>query len=98
MNHKRTRPPWRRLHRLLVSIAAVPLALTALSGAIYGSLLSLNLDAPWLLRWHTGDFGVINLQPLYSGVVGVLTLVLIASGLALLPKRRATVDSAGNGD
>lgn len=74
----------RRLHRLLVPIAAVPLALTSLSGAIYGTILYYNIDAPWLLRLHTGNFGVINLQPVYSPLIGILTLVLVISGLSLL--------------
>ena len=74
----------RRLHRILVPIAAAPLALTSLSGAIYGTLLYWNMDASWLLRLHTGNFGVINLQPFYSPLIGILTLMLVASGLALL--------------
>jgi hypothetical protein len=74
----------RRLHRLLVPIAAAPLALTALSGAIYGTILYFNIDAPWLLRMHTGNFGVINLQPLDSPLIGILTLALVISGLSML--------------
>ena len=79
----------RKLHRLLVPVAAIPLALTALSGALYGTVLSFNSDAPWLLRLHTGNFGLINLQPIYSPLIGVLTLVLVASGLSLLLSRRS---------
>ena len=74
----------RRLHRLIVPIAAIPLAITSLSGAIYGTILNFNFDAPWLLRLHTGNFGLINLQPVYSPLIGVMTLVLIGSGIALL--------------
>ena len=74
----------RKLHRLVVPIAAIPLALTTASGALYGTVLSFNIDAPWLLRMHTGNFGVINLQPFYSPVIGVMTLILIASGISLL--------------
>ncbi len=74
----------RKLHRLLVPIVAAPLALTSLSGAIYGTILTFNIDAPWLLRLHTGNFGVINLQPFYSPLIGILTLVLVISGLSLL--------------
>jgi len=33
----------RKLHRLVVPIAAIPLALTALSGAIYGTVLAMNM-------------------------------------------------------
>ncbi len=74
----------RKLHRLLVPMAAIPLALTSMSGAIYGTVLALNIDAPWLLRLHTGNFGVINLQPIYSPLIGMITLILIASGVSLL--------------
>lgn len=74
----------RQLHRLLVPIAAAPLALTSLSGAIYGTILYYNIDAPWLLRLHTGNFGVVNLQPFYSPLIGILTLVLVISGISLL--------------
>jgi hypothetical protein len=83
----------RKLHRLLVPIAAIPLALTSMSGAIYGTVLAMNIDAPWLLRLHTGNFGVINLQPIYSPLIGVMTLVLIASGIALLVGGRRTPNS-----
>jgi hypothetical protein len=85
----------RRLHRLLVSIAAIPLALTSVSGALYGTILSFNVDAPWLLRLHTGNFGVINLQPIYSPLIGVLTLILIGSGVPLLLSSRAAGRSSG---
>ena len=86
----------RKLHRLVVPIAAIPLALTALSGAIYGTVLAMNIDAPWLLRLHTGNFGIVNLQPIYSPLIGVLTLVLIASGIALLVGGRRTPSSIQN--
>ena len=82
MKHQNRRS--RRLHRLVVPVAAIPLALTTASGALYGTALALNIDVPWLLRMHTGNFGVINLQPMYSPLIGLLTLILIASGLSLL--------------
>ena len=81
----------RRLHRILVPFAAAPLALTSLSGAIYGTLLYWNMDASWLMRLHTGNFGVINLQPFYSPLIGILTLMLVASGLALLLNKSRTI-------
>ena len=74
----------RRLHRLVVPIAALPLALTSASGALSGTLLSHDRDAPWLLRLHTGDLGLINLQPIYAPLMGVLTLVVIVSGALML--------------
>lgn len=87
--HRRSR----KLHSLVVPIAAIPLALTTMSGAIYGTLLAMNMDAPWLLRLHTGNFGVINLQPVYSPLIGVLTLILIASGVSMFLGGRRAPDS-----
>jgi hypothetical protein len=77
-------PRLRRLHRWIVPIAATPLLLTALSGSLYSLLLERGIDAFWLLKIHTGRFGPLNLQPFYSILLGVLTLVVIASGLGLL--------------
>ena len=74
----------RRLHRWLVPIAAAPLLLTAGSGSLYSLLLEQNIDAFWLLKIHTGNFGAINLQPIYSVVLGVLTVVVTVSGLVML--------------
>tara|TARA_B100001939_G_C16667646_1_gene498743 strand:- start:207 stop:464 length:258 start_codon:yes stop_codon:yes gene_type:complete len=79
----------RQLHRLIVPLAAAPLLLTALTGSIYSLLLELGIDAFWLLKIHTGRFGPINLQPVYSILLGILSCLLIASGLALWwPRRR----------
>lgn len=75
---------FRRLHRLLVPLAAAPLLLTAVSGSLYSLLLERGIDAFWLLRIHTGRFGPLNLQPYYSLLLGALTLVVIGSGLAML--------------
>ena len=74
----------RRLHRWLVPIAAAPLPLTAGTGSLYSLLLEQDIDAFWLLKIHTGDFGPINLQPIYSVILGVLTVVVTVSGLVLL--------------
>ena len=75
---------FRRAHRLVVPIAAAPLLLTAASGSLYSVLLERGIDAFWLLKIHTGRFGPINLQPYYSLLLGGFTLVVIASGLAML--------------
>ena len=75
---------FRRAHRLVVPLAAAPLLLTAASGSLYSLLLERGIDAFWLLKIHTGRFGPVNLQPYYSLLLGVLTLVVIASGLAML--------------
>lgn len=72
---------------MVVPLAAAPLLLTAASGSLYSLLLERGIDAFWLLKIHTGRFGPINLQPYYSLLLGVLTLVVIASGLAMLVSR-----------
>jgi hypothetical protein len=74
----------RRLHRWVVPIAAAPLLLTAASGSLYSLLLEQGIDAFWLVKIHTGRFGPLNLQPYYSVVLGLLTLVVIGSGLMVL--------------
>mgnify|MGYP004091776925 CR=1 FL=1 len=74
----------RRLHRWLVPLAAAPLLLTAGTGSLYSLLLENNIDAFWLLKIHTGNFGVINLQPIYPLILGMLTVVITVSGLMLL--------------
>tara|TARA_Y100000991_G_scaffold131931_1_gene99413 strand:- start:419 stop:682 length:264 start_codon:yes stop_codon:yes gene_type:complete len=80
----------RVFHRAVVVVAALPLLITSATGSIYSLLLEQGIDAFWLLKIHTGRFGVINLQPYYSWLLGVLTLLAIGSGLMMLfggPKR-----------
>ena len=78
----------RRVHRWFVPIAAVPLLLTAISGSLYSILLEQGIDAFWLLKIHTGRFGWLNLQSYYPVLLGVLTIVITASGVTLLIKPR----------
>ena len=61
----------RRIHRWLVPIAAAPLLITAGTGSLYSLLLEQNIDAFWLLKLHTGQFGWLNLQPVYPILLGV---------------------------
>ena len=78
------------IHRAVVVVAALPLLITSATGSIYSLLLEQGIDAFWLLKIHTGRFGIVNLQPYYSWLLGVLTLLAIGSGLLLLwnrPKR-----------
>ena len=75
---------WRRVHRSLVPLAALPLLLTALSGSLYGTLSAQGIEAFWLMKLHTGNFGLVNLQPWYSPILALLTLFVIGSGIGLL--------------
>ena len=77
----------RKIHRKITSVAAIPLLITILSGTIYSILQPLGVDAFWLIKWHTGNFGIINLQPFYSIFLGMASIISIISGLRLLQKR-----------
>jgi len=74
----------RKIHRIVVPIAVAPIILVSLSGALYGSLINLNIEMPWLLKVHTGNFGILNLQPFYSPFLGLLTVIVAVSGVPLL--------------
>ena len=49
-------------------------------------LMEQDIDAFWLLKIHTGNFGVLNLQPVYPMVLGGLTVIVTVSGAAMLLK------------
>ena len=76
----------RKLHRKVAAISAIPLLITILSGTIYSFLQPLGIDAFWLIKWHTGNFGIINLQPFYSIFLGMASIISIISGVKLLQK------------
>lgn len=81
----------RKIHRLIVPIAVVSIFAVALSGALYGTLINFNVEAPWLLKMHTGNFGIVNLQPFYAPLIGALTPVVAISGTVLLLPRRSSL-------
>ena len=76
----------RKIHRKITAISAIPLLITILSGTIYSFLQPLGVDAFWLLKWHTGNFGIINLLPFYSIFLGLASIISIISGDKLLQK------------
>ena len=64
-----------------------PFAITIVSGTIYSILQPLGIDSFWLIKWHTGNFGIINLQPFYSIFLGMASIISIISGIKLLQKK-----------
>ena len=74
----------RKIHRKVAAISAVPLLITIISGTIYSFLQPLGIDAFWLIKWHTGNFEIINLQPFYSIFLGITSLVSVISGVRIL--------------
>ena len=84
MNRRQLSRRARKVHRWLVPIAAVPLLITAATGSLYSLLLEQYIDAFWLLKIHTGNFGVLNLQPVYPMLLGGLTVIVTVSGAVML--------------
>ena len=76
----------RKIHRKITAISAIPLLITIISGTIYSVLQPLGIDAFWLIKWHTGNFGIINLQPFYSIFLGIASIISLISGISLLKK------------
>ena len=76
----------RTTHRKVAALSAIPLLITISSGTLYSFLQPLGLDPFWLIKWHTGNFGIINLQPFYSIFLGLASIISILSGLRLLQK------------
>ena len=76
----------RKIHRKVTAISAIPFFITFVSGTIYSILQPLGVDAFWLIKWHTGNFGIINLQPFYSIFLGIASIISLISGFKLLQK------------
>ena len=84
---KKLKTNQRKIHRKITAISVIPLLITIVSGTIYSILQPLGIDAFWLIKWHTGNFGIINLQPFYSLLLGIASTISIISGLILLQKK-----------
>ena len=77
----------RKLHRKVASLSAIPLLITFTSGTFYSFLEPLGFDAFWLIRIHTGNFGIINFQPFYSQFIGISSLISLITGIYLMQNR-----------
>ena len=84
MNQRKISCRARKVHRWLVPLAALPLLITAGTGSLYSVLLEQEIDVFWLPKIHTGNFGVLNLQPFYPMLLGTLTVIVTLSGAAML--------------
>ena len=84
---KKLKPNKRKIHRKVAAISAIPLLITIISGTIYSFLQPLGVDAFWLIKWHTGDFDIINLQPFYSIFLGLASILSVISGIRLLKEK-----------
>ena len=76
----------RKIHRKVAALSSIPLLITIISGTTYSFLQPLGVDAFWLIKWHTGNFGILNLQPFYSIFLGISSIISVISGIKLLQK------------
>ena len=83
---QRTKINKRKIHRKVAALSAIPLLITIISGTAYSILQPLGVDAFWLIKWHTGNFGIFNLQPFYSIFLGIASIISVISGIKLLQK------------
>ena len=73
-----------KIHRKVAALSAIPLLVTIISGTIYSFVHLFGVDAFWLIKWHTGNFGIFNLQPFYSIFIGMSSIISVLSGINLL--------------
>ena len=83
---QRTKINNRKIHRKVAALSVIPLLITLISGTAYSILQPLGVDAFWLIKWHTGNFGFFNLQPFYSLFLGISSIISVISGFKLLQK------------
>ena len=70
----------RQLHSTMAPLMMLPLLITLFTGMGFQIAVSLNQTSEflWLMEWHRGKFGVINLEIIYPflNALGLLTLVI----------------------
>jgi uncharacterized iron-regulated membrane protein len=75
----------RRLHRILAPIMVLPLLLTAITGTIYQivDLSGKDSEFRWILGWHKGHFGILNLEVIYPFLNALGLVVLLFTGISM---------------
>ncbi|MFB2921489.1 MULTISPECIES: PepSY domain-containing protein [Aerosakkonema] len=70
----------RQLHRIFAPIMILPILLTLITGSLYqvADMTDKAGDFDWLLDWHKGEFGPLNLEAIYPflNALGLLTLAI----------------------
>jgi uncharacterized iron-regulated membrane protein len=80
----------RKLHRVLAPVMLLPILLTLITGSIY-QIVDLggkggNFD--WLLDWHKGHFGILNLEMIYPFLNALGLLILAITGISMWVQMR----------
>jgi hypothetical protein len=88
----------RRFHRIVAPIMLLPLLLTAITGMVYqiGDLAGKDREFKWLLGWHKGHFGPLNLEVIYpfSNALGLFVLLFTGTSMWLNLRRTSKKQSA----
>ncbi|MEB3160847.1 MAG: PepSY domain-containing protein [Synechocystis sp.] len=80
----------RKLHRWFASIMVFPLVLTSLTGSLFQVAIVMGEgdNFYWLLDWHRGHFGRINLEMIYPFLNAFGLLMLVVTGVLMWLKLR----------
>ena len=80
----------RQLHRIVAPIMILPILVTLITGSLFqmAEISEKEADYYWLLEWHKGHFGILNLESIYPflNALGLLTLAI--TGILLWFKTR----------
>jgi len=75
----------RRFHRTLAPIMLLPLLLTTITGTVYQivDLAGKKKAFKWLLHWHKGHFGLLNLEIIYPFLNALGLFILLFTGMSM---------------
>lgn len=75
----------RRLHSRIAPIVFLPILLTLLTGSLFqiAIITGQSSDFLWLLEWHRGKFGRINLEMIYPFLNAFGLMMLAITGILL---------------
>jgi hypothetical protein len=75
----------RQLHVTFAPIVVLPLLLTLLTGSLFqiAVLTGQSNDFLWLLAWHRGKFGRINLETIYPFLNAFGLLAMVVTGISM---------------
>ncbi|MDY6805718.1 MAG: PepSY domain-containing protein [Cyanobacteriota bacterium] len=84
----------RKLHRNFAPIMVFPLLLTLITGSLFQMAVvsGKTQDFFWLLDFHRGKFGVVNLENVYPFLNALGLLTMIITGIIMwwqIPKKKA---------
>ncbi len=82
----------RQLHRAAAPIMILPILVTLITGTVYQivDMGGKTSDFQWLLAWHKGHFGSLNLEAIYPFFNALGLLILTITGISMWMQTRRT--------